>query len=241
MPSSVLRSRVSPQVELDLTPAADVWKFPIATGPARSAGLRKRCRATRTTPRWPIGARKARSRCGCARRESCDPASEQRSAPHPDSSQFFGTTCKNPVLSPSFPHVSLARVSLRGFGRVQGLPSAHAGRAPPRGEAGRAGRDAEWAPVGGRLCASSRIARGSHSGIAACSRHAWIAPSRPYPRSPITSTWGTRGSDLKGRPSEIESLGAGAALFYSMKLVMVARGWESGRNRLGPGLGSYQL
>ena len=48
---------VSPQVELDLTPAADVWKFPIATVSRSERGFEETVQGYSYTPRWPIGAR----------------------------------------------------------------------------------------------------------------------------------------------------------------------------------------
>ena len=47
---------VSPQVELDLTPAADVWKFPIATVSRSERGFEETVQGYSYTPRWPIGA-----------------------------------------------------------------------------------------------------------------------------------------------------------------------------------------
>src|SRR3989454_4895566 len=51
---------VSPQVELDLTPAADVWKFPIATVSRSERGFEETVQGYSYTPRWPIGAGEAR-------------------------------------------------------------------------------------------------------------------------------------------------------------------------------------
>src|SRR5439155_25649576 len=48
---------VSPQGELDLTPAADVWKFPIATVSRSERGFEETVQGYSYTPRWPIGAR----------------------------------------------------------------------------------------------------------------------------------------------------------------------------------------
>src|SRR5438094_775767 len=48
---------VSPQVELDLTPAADVWKFPIATVSRSERGFEETVQGYSYTPRWPIDAR----------------------------------------------------------------------------------------------------------------------------------------------------------------------------------------
>src|SRR6059036_1145809 len=51
---------VSPQVELDLTPAADVWNFPIATVSRSERGFEETVQGYSYTPRWPIGAGEAR-------------------------------------------------------------------------------------------------------------------------------------------------------------------------------------
>jgi len=47
---------VSPEVELDLTPAAEVWKFPIATVSRSERGFEETVQGFSYTPRWPIRA-----------------------------------------------------------------------------------------------------------------------------------------------------------------------------------------
>src|SRR5438876_357211 len=51
---------VSPEVKLDLTPAADVWRFPIATVSRSERGFEETVQGFSYTPRWPIGAGEAR-------------------------------------------------------------------------------------------------------------------------------------------------------------------------------------
>src|SRR5213596_373589 len=51
---------VSPQVDLDLTPAADVLNFPIATVSRSERGFEETVQGYSYTPRWPIGAGEAR-------------------------------------------------------------------------------------------------------------------------------------------------------------------------------------
>ncbi len=51
---------VSPEVELDLTPAAEVWKFPIATVSRSERGFEETVQGYSYTPRWPIRAGEAR-------------------------------------------------------------------------------------------------------------------------------------------------------------------------------------
>jgi alpha-amylase len=51
---------VSPEVELDLKPAADVWKFPIATVSRSERGFEETVQGYSYTPRWPIRAGEAR-------------------------------------------------------------------------------------------------------------------------------------------------------------------------------------
>jgi len=51
---------VSPQVELDLTPTAEVWKFPIATVSRSERGFEETVQGYSYTPRWPIRAGEAR-------------------------------------------------------------------------------------------------------------------------------------------------------------------------------------
>src|SRR6267154_2275186 len=45
---------VSPQVQLDLTPAAEVWEFPIATVTRSERGFEETVQGYSYTPRWPI-------------------------------------------------------------------------------------------------------------------------------------------------------------------------------------------
>ncbi len=45
---------VSPQVQLDLTPAAEVWEFPIATVSRSERGFEETVQGYSYTPRWPI-------------------------------------------------------------------------------------------------------------------------------------------------------------------------------------------
>ena len=51
---------VSPEVELDLTPAAEVWKFPIATVSRSERGFEETVQGYSYTPRWPIRAGEGR-------------------------------------------------------------------------------------------------------------------------------------------------------------------------------------
>ena len=51
---------VSPQVQLDLAPAAEVWEFPIATVSRSERGFEETVQGYSYTPRWPIGAGEAR-------------------------------------------------------------------------------------------------------------------------------------------------------------------------------------
>src|SRR5882672_8655661 len=51
---------VSPEVKLDLTPAADVWRFPIATVSRSERGFEETVQGFSYTPRWPIRAGEAR-------------------------------------------------------------------------------------------------------------------------------------------------------------------------------------
>jgi len=51
---------VSPEVELDLTPATDVWRFPIATVSRSERGFEETVQGHSYTPRWPIRAGEAR-------------------------------------------------------------------------------------------------------------------------------------------------------------------------------------
>jgi alpha-amylase len=51
---------VSREVDLDLTPAADVWKFPVATVSRSERGFEETAQGYSYTPRWPIRAGKAR-------------------------------------------------------------------------------------------------------------------------------------------------------------------------------------
>jgi len=51
---------VSPEVELDLTPVAEVWKFPVATVSRSERGFEETVQGYSYTPRWPIGAGEAR-------------------------------------------------------------------------------------------------------------------------------------------------------------------------------------
>src|SRR5256884_9591085 len=116
---------------------------------------------------------------------------------------FFNDTATTEIYTLSLHDaLPISRVSLRRLGRVQGLPSAHAGRAPPRGEAGRAGRDAEWAPVGGRLVGvQSHRAR---VGIPESPHVRGMRRSHPLGalRDLLLPRHGVRdGPDLKGRPS----------------------------------------
>jgi alpha-amylase/4-alpha-glucanotransferase-like protein len=45
---------VSPEVELELTPAVDVWKFPVATVSRSERGFEETVQGYSYTPRWPI-------------------------------------------------------------------------------------------------------------------------------------------------------------------------------------------
>jgi alpha-amylase len=51
---------VSPEVQLDLTPAADVWKFPITTVSRSERGFEETVQGYSYTPRWPVRAGEAR-------------------------------------------------------------------------------------------------------------------------------------------------------------------------------------
>jgi alpha-amylase len=51
---------VSPEVALDLKPAADVWKFPIATVSRSERGFEETVQGYSYTPRWPIRVGEAR-------------------------------------------------------------------------------------------------------------------------------------------------------------------------------------
>ncbi len=51
---------VSSEVELDLTPAAEVWRFPIATVSRSERGFEETVQGHSYTPRWPIRAGEAR-------------------------------------------------------------------------------------------------------------------------------------------------------------------------------------
>ena len=51
---------VSPEVDLDLTPAAEVWKFAIATVSRSERGFEETVQGYSYTPRWPIRAGEAR-------------------------------------------------------------------------------------------------------------------------------------------------------------------------------------
>jgi len=51
---------VSREVELDLTPAAEVWKFPVATVSRSERGFEETVQGYSYTPRWPIRAGEAR-------------------------------------------------------------------------------------------------------------------------------------------------------------------------------------
>ncbi|OLD73787.1 MAG: hypothetical protein AUF61_00770 [Chloroflexi bacterium 13_1_20CM_66_33] len=51
---------VSREVELDLTPAADVWKFPVATVSRSERGFEETVQGYSYTPRWPIRAGEGR-------------------------------------------------------------------------------------------------------------------------------------------------------------------------------------
>jgi 4-alpha-glucanotransferase len=51
---------VSSEVDLDLTPAADVWKFPVATVSRSERGFEETVQGYSYTPRWPIRAGEAR-------------------------------------------------------------------------------------------------------------------------------------------------------------------------------------
>src|SRR4029077_7733215 len=51
---------VSPQVQLDVTPAAEVWEFPIATVSRSERGFEETVQGYSYTPRWPVGAGEAR-------------------------------------------------------------------------------------------------------------------------------------------------------------------------------------
>ena len=51
---------VSPEVELDLTPATDVWRFPVATVSRSERGFEETVQGHSYTPRWPIRAGEAR-------------------------------------------------------------------------------------------------------------------------------------------------------------------------------------
>src|SRR5882762_5825681 len=51
---------VSPQVQLDLTPAAEVWEFPIATVSRSERGFEETVQGYSYTPRWPIRIGEAR-------------------------------------------------------------------------------------------------------------------------------------------------------------------------------------
>jgi alpha-amylase len=51
---------VSPEVQLDLTPAADVWKFPITTVSRSERGFEETLQGYSYTPRWPVRAGEAR-------------------------------------------------------------------------------------------------------------------------------------------------------------------------------------
>jgi hypothetical protein len=45
---------VSREVELDLTPVVDVWKFPVATVSRSERGFEETVQGYSYTPRWPI-------------------------------------------------------------------------------------------------------------------------------------------------------------------------------------------
>jgi len=51
---------VSPQVQLELTPAAEVWEFPIATVSRSERGFEETVQGYSYTPRWPIKAGEGR-------------------------------------------------------------------------------------------------------------------------------------------------------------------------------------
>ena len=51
---------VSPEVQLDLTPGAEVWRFPIATVSRSERGFEETVQGYSYTPRWPIRAGEAR-------------------------------------------------------------------------------------------------------------------------------------------------------------------------------------
>ncbi len=51
---------VSREVELDLTPAAEVWKFPVATVSRSERGFEETVQGYSYTPRWPTRAGEAR-------------------------------------------------------------------------------------------------------------------------------------------------------------------------------------
>jgi len=51
---------VSPEVQLDLTPAADVWTFPITTVSRSERGFEETVQGYSYTPRWPVRAGEAR-------------------------------------------------------------------------------------------------------------------------------------------------------------------------------------
>ena len=51
---------VSSEVQLDLTPAAEVWRFPVATVSRSERGFEETVQGYSYTPRWPIRAGEAR-------------------------------------------------------------------------------------------------------------------------------------------------------------------------------------
>ena len=51
---------LSREVELDVAPASDVWKFPVATMSRSERGFEETVQGYSYTPRWPVGSGEGR-------------------------------------------------------------------------------------------------------------------------------------------------------------------------------------